>query len=178
MGCDIHGPFIEQVDWYVAAGSRDPREPGDPDAVSAWWRCVAELDWQRNYDVFQLIADVRCEDGSYDWCGKPEHPEPRGFPWCSGLGPSEGDSAPGFGVLSWQAKRHIYADDESGNAVHHGGCHSFTTLHLADLVEAQAAFVRQHKTPNADIALAITIMTAATLQRPDYEVRLLACFDS
>ena len=58
MGTDIHGPFVEVN-----------LRPGQP------WQCVGDLDWQRDYEAFALMAGVRAE-------GQDSQPlfEPRGNP--------------------------------------------------------------------------------------------------
>lgn len=58
MGTDIHGPFVEVN-----------LRPGQA------WQCVGDLDWQRDYEAFTLMAGVRAE-------GQDTQPlfEPRGNP--------------------------------------------------------------------------------------------------
>lgn len=56
MGCDIHGPYLEQID-----------QNGN-------WNLVAKLDWWRDYSLFGLMAGVR-GDGEGQPCF-----DPKGFP--------------------------------------------------------------------------------------------------
>lgn len=177
MGCDIHGPFIEQAAWYHNDGGTC--DPDDPGAEAGWWRCVAALDWQRDYELFTVIADVRCPDGGIDWCGDRDHPAPKGLPWVSGGFPSPDDRVPDPNKMSWATWQHLYpySEDAQDNVVN-DGCHSHTTLSLADVVEAQAAYERMTGARSNDLAMAIGIMTLASLHKPRYELRLIACFDN
>lgn len=183
VGCDIHGPYIEQVDWYrkPAGGMALPTDPG---AKPGWWGCIAELDWGRDYELFALLADVRCEDNGFsNWCGNLDHKAAKGFPWVGF--PSEGDKPPSdiYGQMSINVGDHVYPysdidDDGSGGRVHGGDCHSQTWLTLPEITEVQLNHVKYHGKPNNDVAMALVIMTTAAIQYPNHEVRLITCFDN
>lgn len=67
MGADIHGPFLETMDTSSKYESR-------------WW-CQAEFDFNRNYWLFALMANVRNYDNDREavFHGQPCF-KPKGYP--------------------------------------------------------------------------------------------------
>jgi hypothetical protein len=138
MGADIHGPFIERVEF--------------PDSKDHPWWSVAELDGDRNYALFGLMADVR------GWSSAVV-PARRGWP----TNPS------------WQAQKH--AKDGLGDC----HSHSWLTLDEARMVKAAYVDYCRDEWPDGAtlptfIDYAIAIMEVA--ETPGHPTRMLFCFDN
>jgi hypothetical protein len=175
MGCDIHGPFIEQPWYYVKAGQNGMVDPADPDAVVGQWHLVAELDWDRDYSVFSVLADVRNDDPP-----QPTLPGvPKGMPWEAGFG----SVVPGYGACSYQYRAEYMGDDGSGPHLQVGElfnppCHSHSWVTRDELIAAMELYETQTGRRSSDMHIAEAIMTIAELERPGHPTRMLFCFDS
>ena len=159
MGCDIHGPEI----W-----ARHKMSHG------YWTDHVATLDWQRDYLLFAIIANVR-NDGRV-----APVVEARGFPdadwWSMSFDkarfgyPTEAVSSDEGTEGCCRIHAHVYDDD----------CHSASWLTIDEVAEAQRKYVRysDNRTGSHDLAQALALMTVEKERDPDADIRLLFCFDN
>ena len=115
-------------------------------------RCRATFHWERDYDVFALLANVR-NDNRYVSIS-----EPRGWPsveWFGGHDP-------------WEMEDHGDSD----------GCHSASWVSTDELVGAQKFYTSiGDGNPSQDMMHAITMMRGYEHAYPNTEVRLVFCFD-
>ena len=101
MGCDIHGPWLYTRQKIMTGATLG----------TYYTRCRATFHWERDYDVFALLANVR-NDNRYVSIS-----EPRGWPsveWFGGHDP-------------WEMEDHGDSD----------GCHSASWVSTDELVGAQ-----------------------------------------
>ena len=140
MGCDIHGPYL-----YGKRGG-------------TYISRIAEFHWDRDYDCFAIIANVRNDDGL-----KPIA-EPRDWP--------DGWRTP-YGSISPDCDynhEHFYEPEDSD-------CHSGSWLSTDELVEAQKRYQVHNSRPSDDMSMAIVLMRLHE-QRGWTDLRILFCFDN
>lgn len=147
MGCDIHGPWM-----FIQVPRSSVR--------GHWVKFVGEFHWERDYDAFALLADIR-NDGE-DAIVPID--KPRGVPdneW--------------FGHEPWQLE---------GHGVDNADCHSHTWLTSDELVEAQRRYTARLGSPSSDFMHTITMMRGYEHEYKakglgvDVDARIVMCFDN